>query len=461
MFVLGFLLAHLTQSLYYTMRSPSGERDGLAGCSGADGSVGFSPPPLSGASPASGVGGLHPTAAQCSALRRRGLGEYSLKEAALSVPPTAPWPHQRIDARCPKYIQNDVSNLAGLGHRLSNWLVALNTALYYNATLLHDFSEAPGVHGGYAGWGEALGLPMGGGGTRELEWGSPAVQALGLQHVALPHASFEPHRVREHALYERVWGPLVRNVSQCNTVYRVGGDSWPYDFTSRAKAIVVQKLAAGAGAAGAVAAASAAAAAAAQGGQAEEALPHWDAGMVNIAVHVRKGDVYTVPQDMLARIVSESLLPALAATGALAAQRICIHVFAEFSGYGREALPALAALGDGVGFEGQRHAFGAGLRVAFWESASEWEVFSRLAQADFVVSSQSGFPSMATLFSINPLAVGFPSSNTLKHCRTDMVCCYYDGRCSFAAVGRMHKRARLLAEAEACGLLASRAQGPA
>jgi hypothetical protein len=121
-----------------------------------------------------------------------------------------------------------------------------------------------------------------------------------------------------------------------------------------------------------------------------------------------------------------------------------VHIFAEFSGYGVEAFPTLAALGGG------------GLRVAFWPGASEWAVFLHLGLADFVVTSQSGFPSMATFFALHPLTLGFPSSNTLKHCRADITCCWYDGRCSFAAVSRVVKRAQVLALAEACGLLAAR-----
>jgi hypothetical protein len=167
---------------------------------------------------------------------------------------------------------------------------------------------------------------------------------------------------------------------------------------------------------------------------------------VNIAVHVRKGDVYTVPADMLARIVREAVLPALLGAG-LPPHRIALHVFAEFAGYGGEAFPDLAALGGGGG---------EGPAVRFWEGASEWAAFVHLGLADFVVASQSGFPSMATYLGGGALALGFPSSNTLKHCRADIVCCYYDGRCPLSVHSRVAARAARLAAAEACGLLAAR-----
>ena len=369
-------------------------------------------------------------AAACAALRARGLGEYPSPPT-----PTAPWPHQLVNAACPKYVQNDVNPQAGLGHRLSNWLVALSAALHLNLTLLHDFAEDPGVHGGYAGWGAALGLGLGAvPGTRELAWrGAGGAEGWGLREVTLPSAGgphLDPARLR--TTYERDWAPLARNASQCHTVYRVGGDSWPYDFTTLAKGIVAGKFAA-AGALGAAPGFP----------RAPAAAPQWDSGQVNIAVHVRKGDVYSVPEDMLARMVGETVLPAMQAQ-AFPLSRLAVHVFAEFSGYGVEAFPTLAALGDG------------GLRVAFWQGASEWAAFLHLGLADFVVTSQSGFPSMATYFSLHPLTLGFPSSNTLKHCREDIVCCYYDGRCGFAAVSRVGKRAQVLAQAEACGLLAAR-----
>jgi len=169
-------------------------------------------------------------------------------------------------------------------------------------------------------------------------------------------------------------------------------------------------------------------------------------------------------------MVSETVVPALVGEG-FPLSALAVHVFAEFRGYGAGAFPTLGALGEGVGFEGTP--LGGPLRVVFWDGTgstgstdssgaltgqppTEWDTFFHLGGADFVVTSQSGFPSMATLFSLHPLTLGFPSSNTLKHCRGDITCCYYDGRCSFSAITRVRARARMLKQADSCGLLKGR-----
>lgn len=398
-----------------------------------------------------------------------------------SNPTTGAWLHQAINASCPRYVQNDVSAMAGLGHRLSNWLCALATALHYQATFVHDFEEASGVHGNYFGWVRELGLGMGGNGSSELPWKQGLRERVGeegkegqgggmVHQVMFPSTEAQyPDRVRNYHVYNRQWGAKVlpcegSSSSKGGTVYRLGGDNWPYDFTSRVKGVVASKFLA-------ASRSSAPGWSTDAGGVEIPRFPRtllWDdPSQVTIAVHVRKGDVYSVPEDMLARMVSETVVPALVGEG-FPLSALAVHVFAEFRGYGAEAFPALGALAMGEGFEGKP--LGGPLKVVFWDGSSgggssgavagqpptEWDTFFHLGGADFVVTSQSGFPSMATLFSLHPLTLGFPSSNTLKHCRGDITCCYYDGRCSFSAITRVRARARMLKQADSCGLLKER-----
>jgi len=358
--------------------------------------------------------------------------------------------------------------MAGLGHRLSNWLLALSLALRYGLTFVHDFEEAQGVHGDYGGWIRALGLGLGAGGGTQLEatWKGGVrerVESGELRQAVLPGVSSQdPRQTRSSFIYDHVWGSRVDSEG-CGVVFRGGGDNWPYDFTSRVKAVVAAKWlsANGPGFGGTCTLQQ-------QQQQQQQQPPglahfprslRWNSSRVIVAVHVRKGDVYSVPEDMLARMVSETVLPALFAEG-FSPRDIAVHVFAEFRGYGREAFPTLAALGEGVGYEGVPFAAAGGgadgLEVVFWEGFTEWETFFHLVYSDFLVTSQSGFPSMASLFSLHTLALGFPSSNTLKHCRGDITCCYYDGRCSFSAVTRVRARARMLASGSRCGLLKAR-----
>ena len=127
-----------------------------------------------------------------------------------------------------------------------------------------------------------------------------------------------------------------------------------------------------------------------------------------------------------------------------------MHVFAEFShGYTSAAFPALSALrGDGSA--------ASGVRVTFWERFNEWETFVHMANADFLVISQSGFPKLASLVSIAPLTLSAPSSDHYKHAHADTAPCYFDGRCSFSARTRARAAADRLRSGEACGVLDSR-----
>jgi hypothetical protein len=383
----------------------------------------------------------------CAYWRARGVGEFSAADVAVSLPrlrtSSGAFRHDEVDVACPRLVHNPVNGAAGLGHRAINMLVALHAALYYDATYAHTFAWGGGVHGDYLGWAERLG------------WDRFAVSVEGLARgtapgalraVKMPPAGPQP---RTHETFERTWGVALRNSSLCGSSFEFPGDVWPYDVTTLVKPLLAHYFLR-----------------AASGAQAPAHVLQWDAADINIVVHVRKGDVENQPDGVPARVVSETLLPALRAAGGGLARRAHVHVFAEFSrGYTGAAFPALGALRGGANASGATGPAAAtatsGVRVTFWERASEWDAFVHMAGADFLVISSSGFPKLASLVSLNPLTLSFPSSDHYKHAHADTAPCYYDGRCSFSARTRARAAAARLREAEACGLLDSRAAGSA
>jgi hypothetical protein len=380
----------------------------------------------------------------CAYWRARGVGEFSAADVAAALPrlrsSSGAFRHDEVDAACPRLVHNPVNGAAGLGHRAINMLVALHAALYYNATYAHTFAWGGGVHGDYLGWAERLG------------WDQFAVSVEGLARgtapgalraIKLPPAGPQP---RTHETFERTWGFALRNSSLCGSSFEFPGDVWPYDVTTLVKPLLAHYFLR-----------------AASGAQAPMHTLQWEAADINIVVHVRKGDVENQPDGVPARVVSETLLPALRAAGGGLARRAHVHVFAEFSrGYTGAAFPALGALRGGANTSGADAVDATattGVRVTFWERASEWDAFVHMAGADFLVISSSGFPKLASLVSVNPLTLSFPSSDHYKHAHADTAPCYYDGRCSFSARTRARAAAARLREAEACGLLDSRTAG--
>jgi len=369
---------------------------------------------------------------------RTGIGEFATADVvnALSgLRAGAAFRHDVADAQCPRYVRNNVNGAAGLGHRAINALVALHAALYYNATYAHGFAWGGGVHGDYLGWRERLGWDRFAVSEADLD------RIPGLRTVRLPGASSQP---RTHDTFERLWGPYLRNASACNVAFEFPGDVWPYDVTTLAKPVLAHYFQ-----------------------QAPFASPamreahalRWNSSDVNIAVHVRKGDVENQPDAVPARIVSETVLPALRAASGGLARRAHVHVFAEYSrGYTGAAFPTLGALRGSplaAGNSSLLHS-GNGVRVTFWERASEWDAFVHMAAADFLIISQSGFPKLASLVSVKPLTLSAPSSDHYKHAHADTAPCFFDGRCSFSARARARAAAERLRSGEACGVLDSR-----
>lgn len=92
------------------------------------------------------------------------------------------FPHTAVDPGCPTFVLPKYHDYAGMGHRLSNWVMGLVAAISLPATLLHaplDYASKP--HYNYTGLDAFLGVGSG-------EWREDAAMAVypNLSRVDLP-----------------------------------------------------------------------------------------------------------------------------------------------------------------------------------------------------------------------------------------------------------------------------------
>jgi hypothetical protein len=92
------------------------------------------------------------------------------------------FPHTAVDPGCPTFVLPQYHDYAGMGHRLSNWVMGLVAAISLAGTLLHtpmDYSSKP--HYNYTGLDAFLGMGVG-------EWREDAAMAMypNLTRVHLP-----------------------------------------------------------------------------------------------------------------------------------------------------------------------------------------------------------------------------------------------------------------------------------
>ena len=324
-------------------------------------------------------------------------GEFSKEwvakhlRATLGAPPRT----SVVDAACPKFVFAFQNHNAGIGHRMTNWAMALHTAVTFNVTFAHtSFDGGSGGHGSFDGWDGWLSFTSG-------ELGLDDVMARkGIRTVELP--SVGGYYGYNEATVAR-WAPLISDPTQCNVIYKVPQDQWMFDISSSTKALMAWKFAEH------------------TAPRRPAELAHWSAGEVNIAVHVRFGDQYPTKEHTHARIVRETVLPALREAGVRA--QFAVHVFAEEKA--GEQLPLLKSL------EREK-----GVSVYFHPEASPMASFWHLTEADFLVASFSSFSWAAAQVALRPLALMQPSSDIMKMCADFAACCNHDGTCGFAAAHR-------------------------
>jgi hypothetical protein len=155
---------------------------------------------------------------------------------------------------------------------------------------------------------------------------------------------------------------------------------------------------------------------------------------------------YPTRESVLARVVRETVLPALLAEG-LPAERLVVHAFSQWpSSADFPALAALAGIGRGGGG-------GAGVRVVWRLGATlgAWATFLHLAQSDVLVGSASHFSFFAAHLSSRPLVLAQEDFDKWRLCGEGAVCCRRDGACEFYAEVRMRETARRLGALRRCG----------
>jgi len=482
-----------------------------------------------GAGASAGAGGAAAAGADarsplsCASLERAEYGEADVR-AALAR--SGPWPagagvedvrkgggsvsgfwHNRVDAACPRFVAAAQNFNAGIGHRLVAYSMALHTAIWFNVTfthtsldgghsshgkqvgphssspvllsaprLTHAIPNPPGppfrphlpskTSPSYDGWDAWLAFTVG-------EHGFDAVRARpGLRRVKLPELG--GYYLGNEAIIAR-WKGVILDPANCNVLFDMPQDQWAFDVSATTKFVLSAKFAA--------AMAAHAAGRALFGGPAEspDAGPvrpppapalEFDPAAVSVAVHIRIGDQYPTPEWVEARVVAETIAPALRAAGVRAP--LHVHVFAEKEGAAR--FPALAALArapaapaaegaaagaaEGAGDAAAGGGYGdgdwpaGGVEVFFHPDMAPLPSFFHLTQADFLVMSFSSFSFAAAQVALRPLALAQPSSDIFRMCADASVCCLHSGDCAPVAKLRALAAARRLRALELCGRLA-------
>lgn len=360
----------------------------------------------------------------CESLAERGFGEITeqdLLHGAETLLGSPNFWHAHVNPECPKFISAQVNGMAGIGHRYSNFLAGLSAALHYNVTYAFQFSFGSGVHGGYTMTSKGTGIDRG-------FWTVEEVKArLGIEVVGLGCRNSQPGNTMNKLFLEDHWGAQVRDASKCNVLYQITMDCWMHDLYTLTKPLTTYSFW--------------------LARHSSAPLPLiWDTSNINIAVHVRKGDVYLPREEVHARIVRDTILPQLRTAGIQ--HDVNVHVFAEFDG--ANAFPQLAALAQ------ERGANGNLVNVTFNYNIDWWTTMYHFTQSDFFVWAWSGFSSMADMLMMRPLSLAPTDSNTMKWCHTNAACCERDGQCSYHAQLKTQAAAERLRAAEVCGLLDQR-----
>lgn len=319
--------------------------------------------------------------------------------------------HSFPDPVCPRFIRSLQDSAAGVGHRAREWTTSLWFAATHNLTLVPSLvGTGVGVHGGYQGWDEFLGLGFG--------EDPDAAARLDLPAVLLPNfgAWGWPS---EHIT--ALWMPLIQGAGCGGTLFNTPGDAFPNDVSFEVKPYMAWKFAA----------------AAAKRRLAGAALGPllYEPSSINIGVHFRVGDAQPTPErtlfDTVRVVVSEFLSAGLDG-------ELCIHVHAEaateLTHFGVADLPG----GELVSLE-------------VHTELDPRETFWHLSNADVFIGSQSEFSRLVGIVSMRPLVV---LHHVIKeYCADTAICCDYEYACIEGQRSRIAPAAARLVAAQRCGNL--------
>jgi hypothetical protein len=307
------------------------------------------------------------------------------------------WPHQRLNSDCPRFVAAGSNPLGGLGHQLKNWHDGALIALLYNLTLAHqDFpnpnTTAHGAREFFQRWNSFLQWDQGEHRLQEV------VRTHNLTIVDLPN--------QEDAGGAETWhlnpnmGIAYSDLSQfmrlhrdkCNVMFRQKQDQWSWHI-NRLKWASVAKY-------GKVA-------------HPTRAILEFAPDVVNIAVHIRRGDV--TKTNHTNKFQSNGWFKAVVSLicKSLPGLQKQVNIFSQAERSNFDDIVLSEDLAKTCGAPN-------GAAVRYIEDISDVETFDRFVNADILVLSESGLSKMAALLSPKALSFG-PSTIVWEHPPPGMV----------------------------------------
>ena len=402
--------------------SSSSSSSSSSGGSSSSGSTSAGTGSSSSSSERGSAGEPAPGGGECAGLVRAEYKESWVRDMVSEYGkfPAQSW-HSNPHPTCAKFVAASQNQGAGIGHRLVAYSMALHVALWWNLTFAHtSLDGGGGAHGSYNGWDSWLAFTVGEQGFDDV------LKRPGLRRVQLP--SLGGYYQYNEIMIAR-WKDTITSPENCNVLFDLPLDNWAYDVSSTTKFLLSLKFS------------DAMARHVSGAGLGKDAvfkapdMPKlvYNPAHVHVAVHIRIGDQYPTPEHVEARVVRETILPELAASGLRAP--VHVHVFAEKEGAAK--FPALAALPN----------------VHFYPDMPPLDTFYHLTQADFLVGSFSSFSFAAAQVALRPLVYAQPSSDIFRMCGDASVCCMHSGDCWPTAKYRTKQAAQRLARLESCGTL--------
>lgn len=311
--------------------------------------------------------------------------------------------HAQVSRECPKFVVMRQNVIAGAGHRFMQAIMAMWFAHAFGVTYVHtSLEEGVSSHESYAGWDAFLGSRVG-------ENAHTAADVLAANHVVDLHAPAPGGFAKPNDLIVREWAERALDPLLCGVVYTLPMDFWAYDIGHNTRATLAWKRHE----------------AVRLGVAPPPPRSVFAPRAVAVAVHFRLEDVDGLPQRVgsatLARIVSATVLPALAAAG-ISSSSVDVHVFTNQHNATVSAA-VLGALADVPRV--QVHGF---------ESMNALGTMWHLLDADITVGCRSSFSTIAGLVSLKPLFLQnsfvYYDDQRMRHCHEGAGCCDEAGVCT-------------------------------
>jgi len=318
-----------------------------------------------------------------------------------------PWiptemPQSIVNKSCPRYIMQDIESGPGLGHVTGQWTTTLVLALWYNLTLVHSPIANPnyqntntkGVHGTYEDLDGFLG--MGYGEIQKKDFDFNSVKIINLRGGGAPRSTDEA------ANFQVFTEDIVRDHGkECNVLFKQP-QFFQYDYSGHSKWIQVRKWMATR--------------------KLNPIKTEYDYNFINIAVHVRTGDIEPnrgTPEIFFYRLLNEYILPVIDDLP------FRIYIFSE--GLDPNKFPRLTTLPNVI--------------ERTQKDMSAFETYHHLIEGDIMIMSRSGFSQFAAIFSHRPLVFSPPSRESfpLRFPPIGSIAATLDGRIESQEVMRIRR----------------------